>query len=429
MRLLGQAAWVFADRAAFAGSIFATGVLIARTCGPEGFGLYLWVSAIVQTVLGAIAVGAEVPFVRAYAGHASFVARMQVLDAFTRALRIAAMSAAVLLVMAGLAAGWLAPNLSAGGSNTQLMLFAGVASLIQLPWMLGEWRLRSSGQAARIARIRVPFLCASFCVKALLAIWGAPLHWLYLAIGLESALMAWLLCWQARQAELEGNPDSPVHLVVEIPRVPEALRLGLASIVVVAFFRLNPVILGLVAGVSETAAYGAALALVLTFDLVTTSISSAMFPSIVRDRLSPHDSLQVLRRLGNAYAGLAAVFVIAMFAFGDWLLALVYGPSWERAHPVLMVLSLSTLFTSSAAIRGLYINLIGRSDLHLANGLLGVCALLPLSLALSGQYGSLGAAVSMTLACALSGIVGSFLFEPTREIGRVQLRAFLPGIR
>jgi O-antigen/teichoic acid export membrane protein len=93
-----------------------------------------------------------------------------------------------------------------------------------------------------------------------------------------------------------------------------------------------------------------------------------------------------------------------------------------------VVLGVSSLFTSSGAMRGLYINLIGRSDLHVANALLGLTALLPLSWVLSQHYGALGAAISMSIACALNAIAASFLFEPTRVIGRIQLRAFLPRI-
>ena len=428
MKLLGQATLIFADRIAFAGSIFATGVLIARTCGPEGFGLYVWASAIVQTVLGAIAVGTEAMFVRTYAAESDPCARQRVVSSFAKGLLRAALCAAALLFAAGTFADLMTSTQRTTESGAGLMLWAGIASLVQLPWMLGEWRLRANGDAGRIARIRVPVLMATFALKCMLAMSGTPLHVLYVVIGLESAVLACLFSAEAsrrdKPALMSGRTSS-----VPPPGLREAFRLGLAAFLWIAFVRLNPVILAGVANVNETAVYGAALALVLSFDLITTSLSSATYPSIVRNRVGPEGTLALLKRLGRAYACLSALFVLLIFLLGETMLRLVYGAAWDNGLPVLMALSISTIFTSSGAMRGLYINLIGRSDIQVFNGLIGLGVLLPLSIVLSSQYGAVGAAIAATIACAISCIVASFLFEPTRAIGRMQLRSFLPGLR
>jgi O-antigen/teichoic acid export membrane protein len=428
MKLLGQATLIFADRIAFAGSIFATGVLIARTFGPEGFGLYVWASAIVQTVLGAIAVGTEAMFVRTYAAESDPQARHQVVNAFRKGLFRAALCAAACLLAAGALANLMIPSDRSTESGAGLMLWAGAASLVQLPWMIGEWRLRARGEAGRIARIRVPVLGAAFAFKCFLAVTGAPLHVLYAVIGLETAVLASLFSVEAARREKPAQTPTQSALVPP-PGLGEAFRLGFAAFLWIAFVRVNPVILAAMANVNETAVYGAALALVLSFDLITTSLSAATFPSIVRERLGPDGSLSLLKRLAKAYAGLSVMFVLFIVLFGESVLKLVYGAAWDNGLPVLIALSISTIFTSSGAVRGLYINLIGRSDIQVFNGLIGLGVLLPLSIALSSQYGALGAAVAASIACAISCIVASFLFEPTRVIGRMQLSSFFPRLR
>ncbi len=428
MKLFSQATWVFADRAAFAVSIFATGALIARCYGAQGFGLYVFVSAIAQTVLGAISVGAEVPFLRAFVGTTDTVARARLVRSLTRGLCMTAACAGMLMLSAGLLYGHVAPSAQTGESSLQHMLWASSLTFVQLPWHAGEWRLRAHGASSRISRIRVPALCVGFAAKVLVADAGLPLPLMYAVISLEAAIVCVLLSTVAGRVEVQSAPVlEPDPSAVSLRR-SDVLRQGLGSLASVMFTRANAVMLGLVAGVDQAAAYGAAFALVMAFDLVTNSVSSVALPQVLRDRSDEQTRLALFARLGRIYAGLSVLYVAGLVLLGDRLLVLVYGPSWDAAYWVLVVLGVSSLFTSSGAMRGLYINLIGRSDLHVANALLGLTALLPLSWVLSQHYGALGAAISMSIACALNAIAASFLFEPTRVIGRIQLRAFLPRI-
>jgi O-antigen/teichoic acid export membrane protein len=94
-----------------------------------------------------------------------------------------------------------------------------------------------------------------------------------------------------------------------------------------------------------------------------------------------------------------------------------------------MTFAFTTLFTSSALIRSLHINLSGRGELHLFHSLIALAVLIPASFVLSARYGAIGAAGAMVLACAVSGIASSFALPATRGIGRVQIRSFLPRRR
>lgn len=428
MKLFGQATWVFADRAAFALSIFATGALIARTYGAQGFGLYVFASAIAQTALGAMSVGVEVPFLRTFVSTTGTAERARLVRSLSRSLCIAAACAGMLMLSAGSVYGYLVPPPDTDGSNLQQMLWASSLTFVQLPWHAGEWRLRAHGESSRISRIRAPALCVGFAVKVFLADAGLPLPLMYAVISLEAAIVCLLLSVAARRVDAQAPPHCNPDLSAPSLRRSDVLRQGLGSLVSVMFTRANAVMLGLVSGVDQAGAYGAAFALVMAFDLVTNSISSVALPQILRDRGNQQTQLAFFSRIGRVYAALSAAYVSALIVLGDRLLVLVYGPSWDVVYPVLVALGVSSLFTSSGAMRGLYINLIERSDLHVANALLGLTVLLPLSWMLSQHYGALGAAIAMSVACAFNSIAASFLFEPTRLIGRVQLRAFLPRL-
>lgn len=450
MSLMRQSAFLFADRLVFAASIFLTGVLIARCYGTEGFGLYVVASAVLQTLVGTIASATEVPFSRSWLSGQSSAAKSRVHRDFVNALAMAGLLAAVCLAVGG----WLLgkpDQLGAMGAamsapaGLPVMLLAGIVSLAQLPLMPGEWRLRGLGAAASIARTRVPFILVGFAVKLLAAINGVPLWVLFLLIGLESVVLGALLTLSADRLCAQGAsstapaPDSgsaafesqvtsaAQETVAGVtPRFQEALRLGLASLVVVAFFRLNPLIVAAVSSVEEAARYGSAMALILAFDLVTSSITSAAFPQLVRRRMTPDECLPEFQRLGRVYALLSLGFIAFVALFGQALLGAVYGSAFESSYPVLLILACATPFTSSAALRGLYINLARRSELHLANGLIGFAVLAPLSVVWSASHGASGAAMAMALACAASGIAASFVFPSTRAIGLVQIRSFIP---
>jgi O-antigen/teichoic acid export membrane protein len=206
----------------------------------------------------------------------------------------------------------------------------------------------------------------------------------------------------------------------------EALRHGLAQLVYNAFFRLNPLILASVSSVEETAQYGSAQTFIFAFDLIAVSVSAAAFPRLMRSGVRPDDCLPQLRRLGQAYALMSVGFIVFVTVFGQTLLGHIYGESFRAAYPVLVIFACATLFTSSALIRTLYINLSGRGELHLANNLIALGVLAPASFFLSSRYGAVGAAGAMALACAASGLASSFALPATRGIGRVQLSSFLP---
>lgn len=428
MSLARQSQWLLADRIVMVASLFATGVIVARCYGPVGYGAYLIASAVVQTIVGAIASGADVPFVRAFVRAADPGARDAVVRRF--ALGLLAASGVSGFVIAGIAA-LSANGLFAGGDgapDSQLpagLMLAGLASLPQLPLWLGEWRLRASGQAARIATLRVPLAAAGLCVRLALAAAGVPLWGLVVAIGLEASLVALAMWWRWD----DGYPMSPAARPVAVARDPlgEAVRLGVAALLVVAFFRVNPLVVGAVSGVAETARYGAALSLVLAFDVLTSSLSAAAFPRLVGAACEPVASLPDLLRIGRLCALLSTGFVAATVLFGEVALTLVYGEAYRDAYPVLVALSLTTPFTSSAAIRGLYINLLGRSELHVLNALVGLAVLVPGSLWLASAHGALGAAIAMVVACAASGVAASFAFATTRPMGVIQLKSFVPA--
>jgi O-antigen/teichoic acid export membrane protein len=432
--LARQSQWLVLDRVALVGSLFATGVLVARGYGPSGYGAYLIASAVLHTVIGVIGSAADVPFVRAFVGAADAAARTSVLRAFGWGLAVASVLAGALI--AGVA--WLvlagAFGATAGSPESRMLaglLFAGLSALPQAPLWLGEWRLRAARQSHRIATVRVPMLLVGLALRIALVAWGLPLWMLVLLIGVETCAVAAAMWWRwdaqaGADALQERAVPSGAGTAAAARPLREALRQGAASLLVVVFFRVNPLIVGAVAGIPETARYGAALSLVLAFDVLTSSVTAAAFPRLVGRGAEPSACLPALLRIGRAYAAMAVCFVAGALLFGEQVLAIVYGADYRDAYPVLVVLSATTLFTSSAAVRGLYINLIGRSEFHILNAGLGLAALLPSSLLLASAHGALGAAVAMLAACAASGLLASFAFETTRPVGRVQLKSFLP---
>ena len=448
MSLVKQSATLLADRLVFAASIFLTGLVIARCYGTEGFGLYVIASAILQTMLGTISGSAEMPFSRAYLSTDDLVRRNRL-----QRNVVLALGAAGLICALGLAiAGWVfsyPERLKGLGARIEaapelsLMLWAGVVALVQTPFLPGDWRLRNNGQALAIARTRVPIIAVWFVVKALAAFNGFPLWSLFVLIGLESVILGVSLTRAADRlitAPARHGPSDAGRLAADPQGArtaasggqvsfQEALRHGLAQLVYNAFFRLNPLILASVSSVEETARYGSAQTFIFAFDLIAVSVSAAAFPRLMRSGIRPDDCFTQLRRLGQAYALMSMGFIVFVVLFGQALLGHLYGESFRAAYPALVIFACATLFTSSALIRTLYINLCGRGELHLANNLIALAVLAPASFFLSARYGAVGAAGAMALACAVSGLASSFVMPATRGIGRVQLRSFLPRPR
>ena len=190
------------------------------------------------------------------------------------------------------------------------------------------------------------------------------------------------------------------------------------------YMRLDQIMLARMRGDADVGIFCAALRLSEVWYFIPIALSTSLFPSLVRSRgLEP---AAYRRRLGQFYdlnAGLAYALVVPLAPLAPWLFNLVYGRGFAGADVVFQIHLFACLFVFLGVARGQYLLNEGFTKFVFVSTTLGALANVGLNLWLIPTYGAPGAAVATVASQALSTLVSSFLWTPTRANGWLQLRA------
>ena len=106
----------------------------------------------------------------------------------------------------------------------------------------------------------------------------------------------------------------------------------------------------------------------------------------------------------------------------------MFGRGFAESGPVLVLLSASTLFNFSGAVRDQAIFIANRPNLDALIGLIGLAVVVLADLLLIPRWGALGGAAAVTIASFAASMLTSLMFPETRFVARLQFRRlFFPS--
>lgn len=159
-------------------------------------------------------------------------------------------------------------------------------------------------------------------------------------------------------------------------------------------------------GVSHSAYYGIGRELpTMALDETMLPLQRVLFPTL----MTLHAAPTALRRHAlDIIGGLSALgfYVAATFAaLGTSLVALVYGPSWIAAGPVLSVISLGLGIQAGTTIASPLAMVADRTRLHFDRAVARALIRVPLFIVGAIHFGLLGAAVGYTSGCVVTAVM------------------------
>ncbi len=245
-------------------------------------------------------------------------------------------------------------------------------------------------------------------------------------VYLVASVFGQLLTWRALRI-LRIRPDwsavtrAQLHLMWR-----SSFVLGIDTLVAMALFRLDAVLLGLIRGDEELASYAVAYRLLETVLFVNWAVTRAIFPAMSRARKD--SEAVVLAEQG--LSAVATVFVpygALLILEGPRLLQLLFGAEYSgqsaltlrllAAAPLAFALSYlaSETLTARKRNRAVLLSTVGGAVLNIAVNLVAI----PL-------YGGPGAAVATTVSYAAEGFLAILLAGPTMGYLRVDRALRLP---
>ena len=408
-RLLRAGLGVAVIRAFGLFSAFLSSVVLARALGPEGFGVYSYIFALIMLFGVPVQMGMPPLTMRE-------TARANTVEAWARVrgiwwwagTRIAALSALIVVGGLGLLA-WQGPDLSAN-TWTAAALGLGLVPLIALGRLRGA-ALRGLGHvvAGQLPEgvLRPAFLMGGILVGgALLGVQFTPAGAMGVhlaAAALSFAVGAWLLWQKQPEGVRQPGPRETEGPAWFRALWPFTLLAGMQAINT----QTDIVMLGFWVPAAEIGFYkiAASAAVLSAFGLKVLAMT--LGPQIVRHL--KQEEHRALARLAAWAAGIALATTTVAFAVlavaGEWLLGLVYGPAFTAAYLPLMILVGAQLVNAAFGLAVTLLNMAGEERASLRGLIVSALANVVLNAILIPTLGTVGAAIATGLSLVLMNIL------------------------
>jgi PST family polysaccharide transporter len=415
-KIIGNTAWLIADRILRMGLGLFVGVWVARYLQPEQFGLYNYVIAFASMFDTAANLGLNQIVVRNLVGDP--LRKNEVLGtAFLLKLvaQIVALVSAVgiiyLLRSNNSITHWLVGIIAAG------MIF-NACDVIDF-WFQSQVQSKYTVIAKNLG-----FIVASLG-RVLLIQLRAPLIF-FAWIG--SAEIAFAAVGLVIAYQVKGHLIRAWQYSFSYAKelLKDSWTLTLSSIVIMLYMRIDQIMIGQLVGDQEVGIYSAAIKISEMWYFVPIAITNSIYPLIIEAKKVSKDLyLGQFQKVFNSMAVLSYIVAIAITLLSSQIILLIYGKNYAEAASILTIHIWTGVFVSSGVAVSLWTTTEGLMTFAFAATAIGAVINIILNYFLIRMYGGVGAAIS-TVVAQLFAAYGAYAFFPrTREIFIIQTKAIL----
>lgn len=396
-----------AIRIASVGLLLLLNVQLARSLGPDGYGVLAFTLAWVQLLALLVQFGLPTALTRSVT---LAVDRAEFGSLRSQLLSTAALMMLTWIVIAALCvAFWVMLGEPRGGLALAVPALLTVLILSLGPVIAGV--LRGLG---RIVTSQLPDQIARpglFCTALALAFFSGH--------ALSPVTALWLQVTTAGMAVLMGL--ALLRRSLPTPQAPAAIQpfqlaQGAAPFLILALVQGLSVhaavlVLGQLASDAELAHFRVALQVSDALNLILLGISIVIGPMITRHH-ARQDWAELQRTVVWAHRGgflLLLAPVIGLVLWAEPILSLVFGQDYAPAYQAMQVLLVGKLLYALIGFSGLVLAMIGKPNLASLSMLTGPVISLPMLFALYGTFGLVGAAASMTISTIIVNLVALML--------------------
>jgi len=179
-------------------------------------------------------------------------------------------------------------------------------------------------------------LCILFAV--LLSLYQVNPDWIAPGSLLFSSLIAtvWVL-YRCRHWLIEAISSPPLPLRL-LNQFREGMYLAGVSILGLIYFRVDSIMLGMMADLNEVANYNAAFRLIEGLIYFPSVLMAVYFPKLVKSQ--QEFSIYFIKLLGSLTV-MGLFLTSALFSLSPLIIGMIYGTEWEASVPILRCLSFS----------------------------------------------------------------------------------------
>ena len=420
-RVATSGAILLAESVLRLGLTAAVSFWIARSLGPEQFGLLNFASALMVIFLAVSGLGLEIPLVLRLA----------------QGQPAGPLLGAALVLRGGAALGALgccaAIAFALHADDPQALavtLIVALALLGYVPSVFDCWfKARVEAVAPSLARLVATLL--SLAAKLGCLAWGGGVVALAWTVAFEALLYGALLGWIGwRSIARQPAPMQWPRRAALVGLMRDSLPYLVSATATVVAMKVDVVLLGALSTQTQTGLYSLAQKLTETLCIVPVALIDSAYPALARKHLATPDSSgntgQLLFDLAAACAMLASVAGVLL---AGPVIDLVFGIAYKAAVPLFYLHAWTCIAVALAAARYRWMAMLGLQRHAPAVTVAGALTCVGLNVLLVPRFGAWGAAWAALLSAFGAGLAASFVIRELRPLGAMQLRSLWPWWR
>lgn len=418
-KLLRGGAWAFAGKVAAALTGLAVNALLARLLTPEEMGAYFLTFSLVSVAAIAAQLGLTQTIVRLVAESMGTDQPGRARQSIILVIRLTAVGAFVVAAILAFGGGqWVAERVFHSALMAQAMGLVAVW-VVALTFQNVLAEVFRGFHDIRLASLFSGLSTAILAMLMFAGLWLAQGHadldqvvLLMVIAGLSSVALSTLLLGKKLTALPKSEALIPLQEVFSI-----AWPLWLTNLTLFVLSQADLWILGMFRAQDEVAIYGAAARLLTLVAMSLMVVNAVVQPMIVEMHSQNNkEKLERVLRTTATIAGIPAFIVLVLFvAWGNNILALVFGDFYKSGGGILFILSLGQLANVWAGSCGLTLMLTGHQMTMLAITIVSGFITVAGALLLVGPYGAIGVASSAAFGMILQNVL--MLVGVKRKVG------------
>lgn len=412
-RILGNSAWLIADRVSRMAVGLVLGAWIARHLGPSGLGQMSYVIALVAFFAAIANLGLDGIAVK------RFIDAPQETEKTLATVFMMRICGGTVAWVAAIAAAWV---ISEDAQAVALVALYGVTLLVGAVDAIDLWFQSQLKSKYTVLSKNVAFLVTAL-IRVALILCDLPVVWFIAAMAAEAVIASAMLIMAFRRWGEAGTLRRP-DMRIASEMVRQSWPLILSGIMVAVYIRVDQVLIAKLLGYDDLGVYAAALKLFEIWQIIPMALVPSAAPSIARAKsTSTAEYEQKLVSLFRAlfYCGIAIAGVMAISA--PWIIHILYGTRYADAALVLTVIAWALPFLFlGVAINPWTVNE-GKMRLTLWRTACGALTSIGLALVLLPRHGVVGGAIAMVAAQAITNFGLNLILPDARPLLRLQLRA------
>lgn len=377
---------------------FVTLIVLARVLGPEAYGTYAVIFALVSVLAIPSQMGLPTLIVRetARAREAGESGQMRALWRQANGFVLASSGLIVLATVLWIALGTMAPAYRAALFAALLLIPLRAFAHLRAAAITGLGRVVLGQMPEGVLRPGL-FLALVLLVwlvaPQMLARHGASSAFVLHAIA---AALTFGIAWGVLRSFAPHSSDSAVSPVAPRAMLLSAGTMGLIVGAQAINSNLDVIMLGALTDPATAGIYKIAASTALLTTTAMVALNQVLMPRVAasyrRGDLAAMQS--VIRRIARLSLALAALAAVILFVAGPWILEVAFGPEHRAGATVLMILAAAQLGNASFGPVLTVLNMTGHERDSLIGVLIAVAVNVALNAILIPLYGGVGAAIA-----------------------------------